>query len=219
MRIRCLRRRSCCSAHWPRHYSLQLFWLWRLQVCAVPVVQTFQRSFRLVAKLCLTVAIIAFTLFFGRFIQAIASAFIWTVGYATIADNVKQEHLGKTYGMISLVVAVGTSGGPMAAGILFEMGGYWLAWSSAFAIIVVDIVLRALMIERPRSQPGECLRAIRPSRYPVSNLEHQQVRRVATMRIPRMIPFSRTTSALLRKRRGGTFTHISSDTGNSSAVL
>ncbi|GAB1197571.1 hypothetical protein APSETT444_006869 [Aspergillus pseudonomiae] len=77
-----------------------------------------------------------------------------TSRYATIADNVKQEHLGKTYGMISLVVAVGTSGGPMAAGILFEMGGYWLAWSSAFAIIVVDIVLRALMIERPRSQPG-----------------------------------------------------------------
>lgn len=82
------------------------------------------------------------------------------MGYATIADNVKQDNLGKTYGVISLVVAVGTSGGPMAAGILFEIGGYWLAWSSAFAIIVVDIVLRVLMIERPRTQPGECLQTI-----------------------------------------------------------
>jgi MFS family permease len=100
-------------------------------------------------------ATIAFTLFFGRLLQAVASAFIWTVGYATIADNVRQEHLGKTYGVISLVVAAGTSGGPMAAGILFEIGGYWLAWSSAFAILVVDIILRVLMIERPRTQPGE----------------------------------------------------------------
>ncbi|OGM42567.1 MFS multidrug transporter [Aspergillus bombycis] len=108
----------------------------------------------LFSTVILAIATSTFTLFFGRFIQAIASAFIWTVGYATIADNVRQEHLGKTYGVISLVVAAGTSGGPMAAGILFEIGGYWLAWSSAFAIIVVDIVLRVLMIERPRTQPG-----------------------------------------------------------------
>ncbi|KAE8356112.1 major facilitator superfamily domain-containing protein [Aspergillus coremiiformis] len=108
----------------------------------------------LFSTILLAMATSMFTLFFGRLIQAIASSFIWTVGYATIADNVNQEHLGKTYGMISLVVSAGTSGGPMAAGILFEIGGYWLAWSSAFVILVVDIVLRALMIERPKTQPG-----------------------------------------------------------------
>ncbi|KAF7589728.1 hypothetical protein BBP40_003926 [Aspergillus hancockii] len=108
----------------------------------------------LFSSIILALATSTFTLFFGRALQAVASAFIWTVGYATIADNVRQEHLGKTYGVISLVVACGTSGGPMAAGILFEIGGYWLAWSSAFAILVIDIVLRVLMIERPRTQPG-----------------------------------------------------------------
>ncbi|KAB8078487.1 major facilitator superfamily domain-containing protein [Aspergillus leporis] len=108
----------------------------------------------LVSTVILALATSTFTLFFGRLLQAVASAFIWTVGYATIADNVRQEHLGKTYGVISLVVAAGTSGGPMAAGILFEIGGYWLAWSSAFAILVVDIILRVLMIERPRTQPA-----------------------------------------------------------------
>ena len=66
------------------------------------------------------------------------------------------EHLGKTYGVISLVVAAGTSAGPMVAGILFEVGGYWLAWSSAFAIILVDIVLRMLMLERPKQTAGVC---------------------------------------------------------------
>ncbi|KAE8393119.1 major facilitator superfamily domain-containing protein [Aspergillus alliaceus] len=108
----------------------------------------------LVSTIVLAVATTTFTLFFGRAIQSIASSFIWTVGYATIADNVKQENLGKTYGVISLVVAAGTSAGPMAAGILFEMGGYWLAWSSAFAILVLDIILRVLMIEKPKSHPG-----------------------------------------------------------------
>lgn len=106
----------------------------------------------------------------------------------------------------------------MAAGILFEMGGYWLAWSSAFAIIVVDIVLRVLMIERPKTQPGECLPVIRMNTYPVSHLNNPQVRRAATIRIPRMIPSCRILLLLWRKRRGGTFIHISSATANSFAV-
>ncbi|KAK1145686.1 hypothetical protein N8T08_003922 [Aspergillus melleus] len=87
----------------------------------------------------------------GRLIQAIASSFIWVVGYATIADNVQPENLGKTYGFVSVVVGAGTSGGPIIAGVLFELGGYWLAWSSAFVIIFFDIVFRLLMLERPRS--------------------------------------------------------------------
>lgn len=107
---------------------------------------------------------VEFILFAGRLVQAIASAFIWVVGYATIADNVQPEHLGKTYGVISLVVAAGTSAGPMVAGILFEVGGYWLAWSSAFAIILVDIVLRMLMLERPKQTPGVCC----PSAIPLT---------------------------------------------------
>ncbi|OOF92874.1 hypothetical protein ASPCADRAFT_210117 [Aspergillus carbonarius ITEM 5010] len=103
----------------------------------------------LFGSIVLALATSTFTLFAGRLIQAVASSFIWVVGYATIADNVQPEHLGKTYGVISLVVAAGTSGGPMVAGILFELGGYWTAWSSAFVILIVDIVLRLLMLEKP----------------------------------------------------------------------
>ncbi|PYI07365.1 MFS multidrug transporter [Aspergillus sclerotiicarbonarius CBS 121057] len=103
----------------------------------------------LFGSIVLALATSTFILFAGRLIQAVASSFIWVVGYATIADNVQPEHLGKTYGVISLVVAAGTSGGPMVAGILFELGGYWTAWSSAFVILIVDIVLRLLMLEKP----------------------------------------------------------------------
>ena len=94
-------------------------------------------------------------LFIGRFVQALASTVAWVVGYATIADNVKLEHLGKTYGLISTVVAVGTSMGPMISGVLFDLGGYWLAWSSAFVVIGLNIVMWLLMLERPKSQGKE----------------------------------------------------------------
>ncbi|PYH95495.1 MFS multidrug transporter [Aspergillus ellipticus CBS 707.79] len=106
----------------------------------------------LLGSIVLALATSAFTLFAGRLIQAIGSSCIWTVGYATIASNVHPEHLGKTYGVISLVVAAGTSGGPMVAGILFELGGYWTAWSSAFTILIADIIVRLLMLENPKSK-------------------------------------------------------------------
>ncbi|XRM49191.1 hypothetical protein ABZX51_012070 [Aspergillus tubingensis] len=40
----------------------------------------------------------------------------------------------------------------MVAGILFELGGYWVAWSSAFIILILDIILRLLMLEKPDVQ-------------------------------------------------------------------
>ena len=92
-----------------------------------------------------------FTLFASRLVQAIASTIIWVVGYATVADNVQKSNTGKTYSAISVAVAAGTSSGPMLSGVLFHVGGYWVAWSSAFAILLLDIVLRLLIIERPRA--------------------------------------------------------------------
>lgn len=102
----------------------------------------------------------AAVLFIGRFIQAVASSVMWVVSFATIADNVKPEHLGKTYGIISVAVAVGTSAGAMLSGILFGVAGYWVAWSSAFGVILIDIVLRLLMLERPKLKAGMCTCAL-----------------------------------------------------------
>lgn len=90
--------------------------------------------------------------FIGRLVQALASSVMWVIGFSTIADYVKQEHLGKVYGIISVAVAVGTSVGPMLSGILFDLGGYWVAWSSAFIVIMLDILLRLLMLERPKDK-------------------------------------------------------------------
>ncbi|GIJ90383.1 hypothetical protein Asppvi_009337 [Aspergillus pseudoviridinutans] len=87
-------------------------------------------------------------LFLARLWQAIASSIIWVVGLSTVADTVHTEHMGKTFGLISLAVALGSSVGPMLSGVVFELAGYWAAWSTAFVIIGIDIALRLLMLER-----------------------------------------------------------------------
>ncbi|GIJ99492.1 hypothetical protein Aspvir_001624 [Aspergillus viridinutans] len=114
-------------------------------------------------------------IFIGRFIQAIASSFMWVVGYATIADSVDSKRLGMIYGIISVAAAVGLSAGPMVSGVLFKIGGYWTAWASAFAILLVDIVLRLLMLENSRKkrekQPESSL-ADDGSREEISPLLH-----------------------------------------------
>lgn len=106
----------------------------------------------LVGTFALAVSMSAVFIFIARLVQALASAVMWVIGFSTVADNVKQEHLGKVYGLISVAVAVGTSAGPMLSGILFDFGGYWVAWSSAFVVILIDIVLRLLMLERPKDK-------------------------------------------------------------------
>jgi MFS family permease len=90
-------------------------------------------------------------LFIGRFVQGIASSIMWVVGLTTVADNVHLEHMGKIYTTVSMAAAVGTSAGPTLAGVLFQLAGYWVAWSTAFAIIGVDIIFRLLMLESPHT--------------------------------------------------------------------
>lgn len=66
-----------------------------------------------------------------------------------MAESVPLQHIGKIYAIVFMAASAGVSVGPMISGVLFQLGGYWAAWSSAFAIIGVDIIFRLLMIEKP----------------------------------------------------------------------
>jgi MFS family permease len=90
-------------------------------------------------------------LFAGRLVQSIASTSVWVVGFATLADSVPTNEMGKMYGFVTVAIAVGTSGGPLVAGMLFDLGGYWVAWSSVLLVVIFDVILRCLMIEPLRS--------------------------------------------------------------------
>lgn len=68
---------------------------------------------------------------------------------ATLAENIGSKNMGKVSGLTSTLSAGGTTFGPLLAGILFEAGGYWCAWAGAAAFLLLDIIMRLLMKEKP----------------------------------------------------------------------
>ncbi|KAL4925395.1 major facilitator superfamily domain-containing protein [Aspergillus undulatus] len=101
-----------------------------------------------VSLVCLSLTTTLIWLYLGRFFQCIVSNGLWIVGMATLAENVGAEHMGKITGLTSALTAAGTIAGPVLAGLLFGIGGYWVAWAGAAAFLVVDTTMRLLMVEK-----------------------------------------------------------------------
>ncbi|KAL4875660.1 major facilitator superfamily domain-containing protein [Aspergillus karnatakaensis] len=91
-------------------------------------------------------------LFIGRFFQCFTSNGLWIVGVATMVESVGSEHMGKIAGLTSTLTAAGTCAGPVLAGFLFGLAGYWPAWAGPGVFLVVDILMRVLLIDRPEMQ-------------------------------------------------------------------
>ncbi|KAJ5331609.1 hypothetical protein N7476_001392, partial [Penicillium atrosanguineum] len=103
----------------------------------------------LISIACLSLTTNLVWLFVGRFFQCIASNALWIVGMATMTENIGSEHMGKIAGLSSTLTAAGTTAGPVVAGLLFEVGGYWCAWAGAASFLFVDIIMRLIMMEKP----------------------------------------------------------------------
>ncbi|KAL2863393.1 MFS transporter [Aspergillus lucknowensis] len=84
----------------------------------------------------------------GRLCQGASGAVVWTVGCALLVDTVDKEGLGQALGYIGMGLTFGAMGGPLIGGALYEHGGYYSVFALAFALIVLDIVFRVVMIER-----------------------------------------------------------------------
>ncbi|KAJ6092710.1 hypothetical protein N7486_007999 [Penicillium sp. IBT 16267x] len=92
-------------------------------------------------------------LFISQSVQAVASSIMWVVGFTTVANTVTLGNTAKTYAMISMASSLGSSAGPMISGILFQLEGYWVAWTSAFVLLGIDMAFRLLMVETKRGEP------------------------------------------------------------------
>ncbi|KAJ5126633.1 MFS transporter [Penicillium atrosanguineum] len=91
-------------------------------------------------------------LFLGRMIQAVAGSAGWIVGFATLTDNIRSEHVGKALGTAMSFVTAGVIMGPMVAGVLVQLLGYWAAWCAPFILLGMDFVARLLMIGKNDTQ-------------------------------------------------------------------
>ncbi|GIZ44015.1 hypothetical protein CKM354_000722400 [Cercospora kikuchii] len=119
---------------------------------------------QLVGTIIIIVSLSVPVLVIGRSIQAIGGNAAWIVGLATLAETVGKENTGKALGAVSSFFTSGTMFGSMTSGFLLHYVGYWATWAVAIAALVVDMIMRAVMIENkkngghsstPGTSPGE----------------------------------------------------------------
>ncbi|KAF7173097.1 hypothetical protein CNMCM5623_005343 [Aspergillus felis] len=102
----------------------------------------------------------------GRLFQGAASAVVWVVGNALVADTVGKDGVGKAIGYTTMACCVGQLAGPLVGGVVYQHGGYYAVFGIAFGLIGLDIVLRLALIERRHAlkwlQPEVGLPAMEP---------------------------------------------------------
>lgn len=91
-----------------------------------------------------------FTLFSGRLVQAVANTIVGVLGLTNLTKVASTNGTEKVYGVLTVSLAAGSSGGPLMAGTIFELAGYWTAWTSAFGASLIGVILQSLMLVQPQ---------------------------------------------------------------------
>lgn len=84
----------------------------------------------------------------GRIFGGLSAAIVWTVGLALLVDTVGQAEIGETLGYVSLSMTLGILVAPLLGGIVYEKAGYYAVFYMAFGLLVLDIILRLVLIEK-----------------------------------------------------------------------
>ncbi len=84
----------------------------------------------------------------ARALQGASAAIVQVVGLALVADTMGASNVGSTMGWQSIAMFVGAISGPPLAGIVFEQAGHYAVFAMAYAILLLDISLRFVMIEK-----------------------------------------------------------------------
>lgn len=82
-----------------------------------------------------------------------------------MTDHVKLENLGKVYALSMSFVSAGVVAGPVVAGAVLELAGYWTAWSIPLGLLLLDIIMRSVMIETPKA-PSTTTKSSSPTPTP-----------------------------------------------------
>ncbi|KAJ5093786.1 major facilitator superfamily domain-containing protein [Penicillium angulare] len=125
--------------------------------------------------LSLTVALVgtllvAFTpaywvLILGRVLQGIAGAAAWIICLAVLVEYAGQGNMGKMMGASMSIVVTGTVGGPVIAGALLELAGYWPAWCLPLGFLAFDIIAWLILIEKQDLHPADASAQNETSEY------------------------------------------------------
>lgn len=84
----------------------------------------------------------------ARILQGISGAFVWTIGLALCLETVGPENLGKTIGSIFSFISAGSLAAPVLGGVLYDKAGYPGVFGAGFAVLAIDFLMRAVVIEK-----------------------------------------------------------------------
>ena len=90
----------------------------------------------------------------GRLLQGFSAAIVWSVGCALLVDTVG-DSIGVAMGYVNIAMIMGLLIAPVIGGAVYEAAGYYAVFYIAFAIVVVDIILRLFMIEKKVARQWE----------------------------------------------------------------
>lgn len=84
----------------------------------------------------------------ARILQGVSAAVVWTIGLALVLDTVGSERLGVTIGAIFSFISVGELVAPVLGGVVYEKVGYSGVFGMGSAILALDFLMRAVVIEK-----------------------------------------------------------------------
>jgi MFS family permease len=88
----------------------------------------------------------------ARFLQGLATAMVFTVGFALLFEKVGSENLGQAMGYTSMSLSLGWFLGPVVGGVIYKSWGYFAVFALPLFLVAVEIVLRLLVIEEERGK-------------------------------------------------------------------
>lgn len=84
----------------------------------------------------------------GRVLQGFSAAVVWVVGLALLVDTVGPEGVGQAMGYVGLSMSLAILLAPLLGGVVFAASGYYAVFAMAFGLIVLDVFMRLVMIEK-----------------------------------------------------------------------
>ncbi|KAL8710663.1 MAG: hypothetical protein Q9225_007253 [Loekoesia sp. 1 TL-2023] len=90
----------------------------------------------------------SWVLLISRLCQGLSAAIVYTVGLALLVDTVGRENIGQWMGTALSSSSFGLIVSPLLGGIVYAKAGYMAVFGMALGLIVVDILMRLVMIEK-----------------------------------------------------------------------
>ncbi|PKY01052.1 MFS general substrate transporter [Aspergillus campestris IBT 28561] len=81
----------------------------------------------------------------ARLLQGLSTAIVFTIGFSLLLETVGSKHIGRAVGFTSMSLSLGLFGGPIIGGFVYDRAGYFAVFVPAFALILLEIILRLLL--------------------------------------------------------------------------